>query len=155
MATNEMREFVRGRLDLLGAEALGSITFKSIREDLIPEFGNDEVMKWKDDIKHFLGEYIAQRMDNAEKEEDNANKEEEEEDEGAESDEVESESYDSSDSEDHPTVAALPEEWKDSFGEICWVQGQKSFPWYCSSFVCLHRDPLALGGQRIFITPPN
>jgi hypothetical protein len=127
MATNEMREFVRGRLEKLSEEELGSITYKSIREDLIPEFGNDEVVKWKDDIKQFLGEYIAHRMEAAEKGEGNANKEEGED---AESDEEDSESsYDSSDSEDHPTVAALPNEWKDSFGEICWVQGQKSFPW--------------------------
>jgi hypothetical protein len=151
MATNAMREFVRGRLEKLSEEELGSITYKSIREDLIPEFGNDEVVKWKDDIKQFLGEYIANRMEATEKGEGNANKEE---DEDAESDGEDSESsYDSSDSEDHPTVAALPDEWKESFGEICWVQGQKSFPWYLSLF--FFRHSFAAGGQHIFTTPPN
>ena len=140
MARNEILEFVRERLDPLPDSELEAITFKAVQEELIPKFGSDEVRSLKSEIKSFLGEYIASRgRAAAAGDEEGENKISdmgengtgENEEESEESDSEESDSTDSSSDsdDDHPTIAALPEEWRESFGEICWVKGQKSFPW--------------------------
>jgi hypothetical protein len=133
MAQSEILDFVKEKLDQLQDSELETVTFKSIREDLIPKFGSDEVGSCKGEIKSFVSEYIANRATvaaTADQEEGNEKSETDEKDESDGSDNDGSDSSDSSDSDDdHPTIAGLPAEWRESFGEICWVKGQKSFPW--------------------------
>lgn len=139
MARNEILEFVRERLDPLPDSELESITFNAVREELIPKFGSDEVGSLKSEIKSFLGEYIASRGraaaaaapgDEEGESKNNDAGENVEESEDGDSEESDSTDSSSDSDDDHPTIAALPEEWRESFGEICWVKGQKSFPWY-------------------------
>jgi hypothetical protein len=130
MAKSEILDFVREKLDPLPDSALETVTFKSVREELIPKFGIDEVGSCKGDIKLFLAEYFANRAAAAVAES-NSKSDVEENEESSGSDSEGSDSTDSSSDsdDDHPTIAALPAEWRESFGEVCWVKGQKTFPW--------------------------
>lgn len=122
LSFEELRVTVKEQLDLLNETDLQAVTFKSIKEELLSKFSPDEIGKWKGEIKDFLGEYVNTRLNSAHSEgNDNSDVDEESEDEKS--------SQSSSSDSDDPTVAALPAEWREAFGEVCWVKGQKSFPW--------------------------
>lgn len=99
-------------------EALAAITFKSIKEKLIPTFG-ESVSLYKDEIKSHLVNAMMQSTSIA-TEEVEEEEEETEDDDASETDE---------ESPDDPIFANLPEEWKSQYGSIVWIKFDKKCPW--------------------------
>jgi hypothetical protein len=100
-------------------DSLTDVSVKSIREQLVPEFG-DAVALYKDDIKqHILDTAMVPASANTTEENEGSTEEDEESDE----EEPEEESG-------NAIFDTLPDEWKANYGSIIWAKTEKSFPWY-------------------------
>ena len=157
---SEIISYLDRKLDDLDNNSIEEITYKVIRDELTPIYGNEEISQLKEEIKVYLRDYLINRLNSKNKKRksegsdkitnesdkdkgNNHKQEEQQEEEGEEdedsnegeeddsngSEEEEEEEEDSDSSDDIPEIQNLPEEWKKLFGEICWVKGQKSFPW--------------------------
>lgn len=118
------------------------MTSKTIREELTNIFG-DEVQKYKSEVKEaistFLQEKVAVVVEDAVKEdEEDADEEGDDEDDEEEDDDDDDEEEEEID--DHPDVAALPDEWKAEFESVVWAKTSKQYPWW----PCLIYNPSAM-----------